>query len=144
MKKYTIFEVTTGRIVSTNECSNAQLPPEGPLPDNPELAVIWGNAIPGEERAEHGRIVPLGIQDRLRKEKARGWFEVRKKRQRMLAETDFKMTGDYPLTAAEKRKLKSQRQKSRDITKATKDPREALRLLDEIWAAEAPQKGTEE
>lgn len=136
MKKYCLFNPDTGKIVSAVECPNDELPREGILEDSGGLAVKHGGADPDLERVEHGKKVPLGFQERFKKDRAAAWFRVRRLRSQFLTDTDFKMNGDYPLTKEEKRKLKLQRKRSRDITKTTKDPAEALSLLNEIWSDE--------
>lgn len=135
-QKYTLYYTDTGRIHCTSQCPDGMLPPEGPMPDGSGLSVIHGRVDPNIGMVVDSIPTRISDEELIEMDRKDMWFKARQKRHQKLVETDFKMTGDYPLTAAEKRKLKRQRQQSRDITKATKDPREALRLLDEIWNTE--------
>lgn len=130
------YEIATGRIRFNNECPEDQLPPEGPLYEGSKFAVIHGKHCRQTGIVIDGEISRISDEEAVAIDRADMWFQVRKLKKYWLDATQFKVGGDYPLTDEESRKLKRQRQQTREITKATDDPREALRILNKIWSNE--------
>lgn len=128
------YDVETGRVLFNNECPDGHLPPEGPLYEGAKLAVIHGKHCRHTGLIVDGEVSRISDADAVALDHAAMWFEVRRRKKALLENTQFKIGGDYPLSTRARRILKKQRRKTREITGATDCPRQALRLLDEIWS----------
>lgn len=136
MKTYITYHVGTGRIVSRKRLARGNpLPPQGPcdLPGMEGLAILHCDADPDQDRVEHGRVVPIGLQKRRATERHLDWMTFRRARAQKLAETDHMMMPDYPLSQADRRALKAKRKASRDIPQKTTNPHLALQMLETLW-----------
>lgn len=130
------YEIATGLVRFNNQCPEDQLPPEGPLYEGSEFAVIHGKHCRHTGIVIDGKISRISDEEAVAIDRDHMWFQVRRLKKHWLDATQFKVGGDYPLTKEEKRKLKRQRKRTREITKATDDPREALRILNKVWSDE--------
>lgn len=85
-------------------------------------------------RVEHGRIVPRGLQARVKAERQAKWFEFRQKRRAYFEAIKHKESRFYPLTEAERTVLDAQMAESRDLPQTYDDPVAAIARLDQIWS----------
>lgn len=136
MKIYITYDLITGRIISRKRLARGHpLPKQGPLnlPGMEGLAILHCDACLKEDRVEHGKVVPKGKQQKLKEQNHQDWMAFRQLRHKMLSETDFMLTSDYPLTKAERNGIKAKRKASRDLPQKTKNPKKALQMLRTIW-----------
>lgn len=135
MAFWVIYEVESGDIRTVKESPLDQRRVYENYSNGALSAIITPDLIEDtwRWRVEHGRLVPLGIQKRRAKERQILWFELRRERNIKLSQTDHMLVADYPLSASERRAIRTKRQASRDIPQSTSDPAIAMQMLREIW-----------
>lgn len=137
--KYTLYSIETGEIDSCVTCPERRLPPEGPLFEGSDLAVVHGEADPNEHRVHKGKIKPIYRRKKRDKERRAKVHLFRQRRTHLMGQWDYKFNVDYPLPTspseiAKREELIRKRRATREINIKNTDPDEALRLLDEIWS----------